>query len=287
MHEEKQALMSRGVLYLASGSAYREKAIRSAKSVKRHNPTLPITIYTDEPVDTPVFDKVRALDEPITEPGDSILTDRHFPYDQNLYLDADTYVCDDITDLFTLLDEFDLGLAHNVGRAYWRPDIYESNEIDIPEAFTEYNSGVMAYTSGDTVRELFAEWGDLYRSMDFETSRWNQQALRMALYQSEVSLATLPPEYNFMMHSVGYVTGYVKILHQGISGLDPAEFADLLNSTTEKRVITWEEEPFRLVPDSAKSPRNLGRHYLAQARKTLREDGVLALAKATFQQIRS
>lgn len=97
--------MSRGVLYLASGANFIKQAKESAKSLKRYHPELPITLYTDEDVDASLFNQVIQINKPIEKMSDSRLHSDHFPYDQNLYLDADTRVCADIGDLFDILDQ--------------------------------------------------------------------------------------------------------------------------------------------------------------------------------------
>lgn len=88
--------------------------------------------------------------------GDFILDERHFHYDGNLYLDADAYARGDISDAFEVLERFDLAAAHNVGRTRVNEEIYEVNHVEIPDAFTEYHTGVLAYKDPAAVRELFA-----------------------------------------------------------------------------------------------------------------------------------
>ncbi len=40
------------------------------------------------------------------------------PYEHTLFLDADTYICDNINELFDLLELFDLALAHDTFRLF-------------------------------------------------------------------------------------------------------------------------------------------------------------------------
>lgn len=76
--------------------------------------------------------------------------------------------------------------------------------------------------------------------MGYGEESYNQPSFRVALYNSDVDLATLPPEYNFMMHTVGFVEREVKIGHQCASELAPSDFAERINNTLQKRVITGE-----------------------------------------------
>lgn len=274
--------MSRGVVYVASGSSYMDLAKTSAQSVKKHNPSLPITIYTDEDIDHETFDQEMKLEEPINKPGDSILSERYFPYDRNLYLDVDTYVCDSLSGVFDLLDMFDLALAHNNSRLKWNEEFYGGIDFNIPDSFTEYNSGVVAYNDCSEVKDLFSRWSREYEDLDFYL---NQPSLRRALYYTDVDFATLPPEYNFMSHRVGYACGKVKILHQSSSRVPLSEFAELLNSTDEKRVITWDDYPCRVVPESHLSLRYTVKRLMASIRRKKNKDGTLSLVRAMVSRL--
>jgi len=174
------------------------------------------------------------------------------PFDKNLYLDADTYVDGNIKDIFDILDRFDIVAAHNEARAWYHSDFYAEHGIEVPDSFPEYNTGVVAYNDSDKVRSLFESWNEIYDRLEYER---NQPGFRVALYESDVTIGTLPPEYNFMTHTIGFASGDVKILHQGNSDADLQEWAELLNSVPGKKVTTWEKAPCRVVPNSYKNKR--------------------------------
>lgn len=243
----------KGVLYLASGQEYARQATLSAQSLKKYHPDLPITISTDQEVDTTVFDTVIPLSNAISNPGDSILSSEHFPYDRTLFLDADTYVCEDVSGVFELLDTVDIAAAHEVGRAWWNRETYAKNEINIPESFPEYNTGVIAYRDTDAVRRLFTNWNEEHKAIGGEL---NQPAFRVASYCSEAEFAALPPEYNFMTHTVGFASGSVKILHQGPSNVDLQDAAENINNRVGTRVITWDQDPCRIISDEGLGERS-------------------------------
>lgn len=247
--------MSEGILYLATGEDYIDEAIRSAKSVKQHNPSVPITLYTSDRVESDVFDDVRVVQDRVNHKGDSILDSRHFPYDRNLYLDSDTFVCADISGLFELLDKFDVAVAHDVARTADKEDIYKMNDVQIPEGFTEYNTGVVAFNKCSAVKQLFADWNRIYSQMEYDGHQPNQPSFRVALFRNEVGVATLPPEYNLFMHTVGFISGEVKICHQSLSDIHPAKFIERVNETHELRVTTHERFPIRVVPNSRETIR--------------------------------
>lgn len=274
--------MSRGVVYIASGETFLEAANKSAQSVRVHNPELSIALFTDESVKYEVFDEIIQVEYSINEKGDSILSEEHVLFDKNLYLDADTYVTTDITDMFEILDRSEIALAHNEARAWYHNDFYNSHGIKIPETFPEYNSGVIGFRNSERVTSMFSEWQSLYKDFGYER---NQPALRVALFNSNLNIATLPPEYNFMTHTIGFASGNVKILHQGDSDENLTQWANLLNNIEGKKVTTWDRYPCRVVPNSYKGKRykigqmNIQRmkKIVERARTMLIEQGPLAL----------
>ncbi|WP_162991415.1 glycosyltransferase family protein [Halostella salina] len=237
--------MSRGAFYIASGDAFIRHARVSAKSLKKYNPNVSITIYTDEDIEKGVFDNVINIDSEVSVAGDSILTEDHIKHDKNLYLDADTYICGNISEIFDLLDRGDLAMAHNNARHWWNEDVYKEHGLSIPDSFPEYNSGVIAFNDSPSVRGLFKHWQETYESLNY---KYNQPALRSALYNSEIEILTLTPEYNFMNKNVSYASGKVKIIHhQGYSKKELDDFSRRLNRNTGRRVITFDRYPFRVV----------------------------------------
>lgn len=269
--------MSRGVVYLASGAPYIEEAKTSAKSVKRHNPSLPVTLYTDEDPNMEVFDTVVPIDYPVESWGDSVLTKDHFPYEQNLYLDADTYVCGDITSLFELLETYDLAATCDISRGRYNADFYDHVGDDLPRAFPEYNTGVLLYNNCKKVNKLFEAWSRRYNSQDYDR---NQPAFRRILYESDIAFTTLPSEYNFRSDRVGYACGEIKILHHASLNATEAELAklaEILNAYEGKRVTTWDRHPIRLVPQQHRSMRYRIRSLQKRVQHKLTEDGVASL----------
>jgi len=274
--------MSRGVLYIASGSRYIEQAKKSAKSLKRHNPSLSTTLYTDENIEISTFDQIIPLEKQIVRPGDSILSKKHFPYEYNLYLDTDTYVCGNICDIYDILSVSDIAVAHNNTRTQWTKEIYKENDVDLPSAFTEYNSGVIAYKDCMNVRKTFDEWNAKYRTLECD---YNQPALRLALYSNDIDISTLPPEYNFMNHRVGYACGKIKIIHKTSPHLTRSQISKLLNNNKEPRVVTWDDYPFRVVPDSYQSRRYRLKDLMQSIKRKQRSDGAVSLIKAVINRL--
>lgn len=274
--------VSKGVVYIAGGQAYIDEAKKSATSLKEHNPDLPITIFADRSVDYDIFDDIIRIEGFIDDPGDSILTPDMIQYDLNLYLDTDTYICSDIEDVFDVLDRSDIGVAHNPGRNWWAKDVYDRLAIDIPDSFPEYNTGVVAYRDSEPVRELFDNWKSIYHDLDHTH---NQPAFRATLYRSDLNIATLPQEYNFMVEYVGFASGKVKILHAGSSPRDLSEFERVINDDIGRRVITWEEWPCRVIPNSQKRKRDILRDLLSATRRKQKYEGTASVIRTGIEMI--
>jgi len=76
------------------------------------------------------------------------------PFGQTIYLDTDTYVVDNIDELFDLLERFDIAAAHAPG--------YTGDDRGPSEAFYELNTGVIPYRGTGAVGEFLAKWAELY-----------------------------------------------------------------------------------------------------------------------------
>ena len=233
--------MSTGVIYIATGSRFVKEACVSAESVKRHMPTMPITIFCDERVDSPHFDTVMRIERPRYRLMDKVLHMASSPYEHTLFLDTDTYVCDNVVELFAILDKFDLALAHSTYRATYRVD-------GIPDSFPEFNTGVILFKQSPEMTKLFSDWLTLYERDLQREPRWlhpleetmlnhdlnDQPTFREAVFHSSVRVASLTPEYNCRFTSPGFVHNVVKILH----GRHPnmLRIAKLINAQGSRRV---------------------------------------------------
>lgn len=227
---------TQGVLYIATGETYIQEAIHSAKSVKKNNPDLSITVITNKPVQADPLDKVIVDSDMghrygVLEPGIS-------PYDQTLFLDSDTYVCENLSGIFDLLNEFDLAVTHSPGR----PELDNRHNHflngKIPDSFPLYNSGVIIYNDNKQVGDTFKTWSQLYNQYkNQEGIEMNQPSFRAALYMSDADIVTLHDEYNCRFPYPNGVSGSVKILHGRVDG--KVEYLDIvenkINKTYNKR----------------------------------------------------
>jgi hypothetical protein len=234
--------MSQGAIYIITQDPrYVGLLLASAATLKRAMPDLPITVFSQFPVESPLFEKVVRV-EP-TQDGffDKTNLMRESPYDRTLFIDADIHVVEPFTELFTLLDRFDCAATHE---EYVSTDWFEHYpRPDIPASFPEFNTGILMLKRSEKVDRLLMEWGDLYRAF-LEAKpgeKTNDQPFfRVAAYYSDVRIATLTREYNCKFRGQGYLNGKVKVLHGHInfemqpSRLGAAE--TVLNRSVKPRV---------------------------------------------------
>ena len=202
-----------GVLYVATGKRHTGEALRSAESVRKHMPDLPIVLHTDQQnVTSRLFAEIRKITCPLYSFGDKIAPLKESPFERTLFLDTATYLCAPIQDVFEILDRFDLAASH----APYRP----SRPAVTPHCFCEFNSGVIAYRMRPQIIDFFDKWLGLYQIFMETTGRAEDQpAFRQAVYESPIGIYVLPTEYNFRTVMPGFSgRGPIKILHgRGIS----------------------------------------------------------------------
>src|SRR5271166_2514080 len=211
--------MSTGVIYIATGRKFIDEACKSAANLKSVMPNMPLTIFSDEDVESTHFENVIRISAPRHGFIDKIMNISLSPYDFTLFLDSDTYVCDDISDLFTLLEEFDIAVAHSTYRAVYGVPL-------VPDNFPEFNSGVVLFKKSPQIMRSFSEWLKLYERDLNKEIQWlhpmgkalfkgdlpDQPTFREALYCSKLRIATLTSEYNCRFNFPGFVHHKVKIL---------------------------------------------------------------------------
>jgi len=196
-----------GIIYIAyKQQKYINEAIFSATSVKKHNPNLSITIFTDHNLTNDCFDIVKKL--PINNftfrCKQEFLKDT--PYEKTLYLDTDTFINDNIEDLFDMVPRFDVCMVHDYARKRIinekhpnLPNYYlfssHNDYKKIPYAFPEYNGGVMLYHKSEKVWNFIDYWKKKYDSLKNRTT-YDQPSLRISLWDCDIKIHSLPLEYN-------------------------------------------------------------------------------------------
>lgn len=235
---------SRGVVYVATGKKFVDEALISIASVKTHMPDIPVTLFTDlEEYITSRPDgveSVRLLPEVTRSCRDKINPLSNSPYEKTLFLDTDTYLCEPVYDIFEMLNRFDIALAQ-------APDRYQYHLSEVPDCFTELNSGVIAFRKSSQVMDLFNQWENTFlRLLELDSdSHRDQHSLRYSLFHSKVQFFVLPPEYNFRTICPGFAGKHcsVKIIHGRHARID--RVASRLNHAKEARVFLT--TPYRYV----------------------------------------
>jgi hypothetical protein len=207
--------MTNGILYCAQGKRHFEEALGSLASSLRCNP-VPHLVFTDQPPPSPAMVGVTFATQATCGHAfaDKIEAMANTPFERTLYLDTDTYVAADVTGLFDLLSRFDLAIAH-------APVYVGEEDPEVPAAFREFNSGVIAYRQADTVLRLLRDWRATYlawlENPPFEQAARgigkDQPALRRCAWKSGLSVYVLAPEYNYGTIAPGSLVGPAKIIH--------------------------------------------------------------------------
>src|SRR5579859_6488757 len=108
----RRAAMSRGIVYCAQGERHFLEALASAKSSLQHN-AVPHVIFSDRELGGPIPGiDVRTQHGCGLPFADKIDAMTRSPFAQTIYLDTDTFVAAEITELFELLERFDIAAAH-------------------------------------------------------------------------------------------------------------------------------------------------------------------------------
>lgn len=248
--------MSAGVLYVVVDEKYFEEACCSASSLRRVMPGLPVTLFTGLDRTSECFDDIILLDSPGVGVDDKIVCMSNSPYDYTLFLDADTYVCAEIPEFFTVLENFDITIAHSLDRVN-----YTIN--DIPDSFCGLNSGVIAYRRNRRVSDFFRDWLRLYEQLaqDPGLKLRNEPSLHPALYHSKLRLAILPMKYNCRIHKMGHLQGEAKILHAHVLPSRWADVARAVNRVLGDRIFV-QGKIFAVDNDSLELLADLS-HWLA------------------------
>lgn len=207
-------MASTGILYIASGEKFIKEAMISAESAKEEMPEISIAIVTDRDIDSQLFDDVIVENkgEWRNDFGDHVTHIDKSPYEKTIKCDTDVYFDDSISDVFDLLENFDIALAQ-------APLRHSTNRINIPEltevpqSFPEYQGGIIGFNLNEQFVNFLSEWRSAYRSTLELGEVSNQASLRAALYNGDCRIATLPDEYNCVYRMPGCVNGKVKVFH--------------------------------------------------------------------------
>lgn len=227
-------MSSAGFIYVATGDQYRKEAARSAHSLRRHNPDYPICLVSDRPETTGPWNETIVLSNPKFGFRDKMEM-RRSPYERSVFLDTDTTVFGPLEELFEVLERFDVcGVQMCEGQDY--------KMEGIPHAYPEMNSGLIGFRRNDATSAFFDAWDRYYQQFHEENRSGSyhyanvgdQKSLRAALWHSQVRVAQVGAEFNFIPFKAEFASLPVKVLHtRQTEGLD--RLVERLNARLGRR----------------------------------------------------
>ncbi|MEI8121289.1 MAG: hypothetical protein WCI20_04510 [bacterium] len=158
----------RGVLYVALGNHFLREAYRSARSLHRHHPEIPVQLFTDiEDLPEAYRSQFKFV---VTLPSETYLAEgqpvlarvlrarvnclRESCFQQTLHLDSDTLILRPIDALWSHLDNVDFSIANE-------PLNDHPNNINLLLDYKNlryYNAGVFAFRDSVPWKQFLQEW---------------------------------------------------------------------------------------------------------------------------------
>ena len=227
-----------GIIYSCSGESYIAEAVRSARSSLRHN-QLPHLLFASADVERAEGLSVTRFQPSANPYVDKIANIRRSPFERTIYLDSDTYVVDEIAHVLRLLDHYDVAVAY-------APAYRGLADPQVPKAFYEFNTGVLAWRASDRVSAFMRSWEETYVAWLHDepfvgagkasrSRRADQPAFRRCAWQHGLRLFVLAPEYNFRLGYPATVVERVRVIHG--ESIDHAALAARINDRQLPR--TW------------------------------------------------
>ncbi|WP_116130790.1 putative nucleotide-diphospho-sugar transferase [Tropicimonas sp. IMCC34043] len=182
-----------GFVFGVSGEAYVPLAVNAARSLKAVCPDARIDLFTDlDPKADGLFEQIHMLERSWFRPKfEALLRSR---FSRTIYLDADMIVVADPGDIFEVLERFDIAVVHNQHRNSVHAQTIWKRPL--PNAFPQMNGGLIGIRKSPAVTRLVE---DLQQAMlDDPDLKVDQAPMRELLFDSDLRLAILPPEYNLM-----------------------------------------------------------------------------------------
>lgn len=185
--------MSRGVLYIATGEKYGELAAMSARSVMRHNPTIPIYIH-------------RTSGEGLESRVAKLSMDLISPFDETIFLDCDTLVGGSIENLVEktktgIAAALDFGpkTCGEVLKHRWFNRVVDKSvlrHVDgvVPKHMPHFNTGVLVFRKEEKAKAAFLEWRTIWNS---RPPAQDQLAFMEMMHKTGFKPDLLGPEWNY------------------------------------------------------------------------------------------
>lgn len=198
---------SQGVIYLACGPGYLDQAIFSVNSLKANMPTVNVTLFTDQEADDPLFDQILPMEhDPQRRFKSKTSVMGMSPYDRTLFLDCDTVVLGDLSDLFTCLEIFDCGASLNTHRG--SPYGFER----FGPGLSMLNSSTFAFRKSEVMTKVFESLQVEYeKAAQILPTVGDQEILTKCIIEQGARFWTLPDEYNFHLAHINRAVGPIRV----------------------------------------------------------------------------
>jgi hypothetical protein len=192
-----------GYLYIAYGKAFTKEALLSIESLRRFT-QIPIALYTDQEPDSFDENQKKFIKENISIFAN--MKANHLrakvdymdqsPFENTVFLDSDTVIVRNCDDMFDLLDRFDVAIVNDYARKRKKYSDIVPEYGEIPYAFSEANSGVIAFNNSTRTQTFLKMWKEYFYKYFRETNGWDQISFRISLWKSNINLHHMPFEYN-------------------------------------------------------------------------------------------
>jgi hypothetical protein len=209
---------NRGVIYICTGKKFYGECLRSVASLKKHNPGLSVTIYSERHDVDSIFDNSVVLKQPRFSMVDKVCNIWKTPYNETLYIDTDTLITASLDEYFDVLEYCDFAGTIESARGWW----YEG-KMDIPRGLCDINGGVLCFKNTPAVMGALRQWYTEYQKTsvwlkEYGPGHWyltnDQPSLRKLIWTNrDIRVAILPDEYNALRLFGTRLWGEAKIVH--------------------------------------------------------------------------
>lgn len=208
--EAANPTMTKGAIIIGLGN-YASLALFAADSLRQVGWRYDILIVTSE---SGLKKQVQAIGSNVDihvvqHPGNGSWDNRNIktaiidlsPWDETLYLDADTVAVSNINNIFQYIEDTPIALAVDrlsptIGKTYYSCDVDKTRTISVLGIESKaYNSGVIVFRRNDIIERLSALWKTEWKT----TLTRDQNALCRALHLTHTPVADLPVEYNYLL----------------------------------------------------------------------------------------
>jgi hypothetical protein len=237
----------RGVVYACSHTRWLGETLVSAQSCRQHMPDIRRQIFVTPALASTagpqlaVFDDVVVVDHPDHEHRPRFDATLRTDCDEAVFIDGDTLFLAPVYELFEVLRDFDIGLT--LAPQYLSPLAVKMGILDrmpaVSPALAEWNSGMIVARVDNAFRAMVRRWSALFIECLKAGFSMDQAALRVALSESRLRVATLANNYNFRALLAQDVSGVVKILH---AHGELARIGATINTSTGLRLFTPKPE---------------------------------------------